>query len=326
MWATLLLSVGVLILCLLLTVARSPVTKIVPVSPSVSEQVTVSPTVIEIRELPTPIHETIEDISNFAPNPTKILILGIVQNVETTFQKSFVPLSKTLDIFTNSEAVIYENNSTDNTIDVLTSIQQARFRFVTEKTPIDTSISRMERIANARNRLLELVSPILQDFQYVLWIDMDGGTWTVSGILDSLNMSSEWDIVACASTYDKYAFRSAEHPYGPEIQGEDWWIRMWQTTLEFTDTIHLHPVYSAFGGMCIYPSHIFTLFRYEALPNPTIQSVYEEILQHPVEFVPNSGYKTHVICEHISIHFAARAMGLTRFMINSRMHYKPCGH
>lgn len=128
-------------------------------------------------------------------NETTLLILGIVQNVEKTFKTTFKSLESTLNRFPNSEAFVYEDNSSDKTFDVLSSVEHPRFHVISERFTSDKTVSRMERIANARNRLLERVASVLSRYKYVVWIDMDGGTWSTDGIVDSLNVSTEWDIV-----------------------------------------------------------------------------------------------------------------------------------
>lgn len=265
-------------------------------------------------------------------NSAKILILGIVRNVANSFKSSQIALQKTLETFPNASVRIYENNSTDATRNVLGNFKAVYpDRVALYMEDVTSAVGcRVEKIARARNRLLELVADELANYTYVMWIDMDGGVWRVNGIVDSLQRADQWDIVTAdglnwlGEYYDTYCLRDEYNRTGPELVGDMWWSI--PRSRPVSNGNPLYPVYSAFGGIGIYKTEIFRSLRYSALPTPEVDTVYRELLRKPadapLQYKPNSNCSEKaVICEHISVNFAARTKGFTRQFINLNMLY-----
>jgi glycosyltransferase involved in cell wall biosynthesis len=101
-----------------------------------------------------------------------ILICGVVKNASKYLEKSIKLCIKTGELFKNCKIIIYENNSTDNTKNILQEhIDNPNFKIIMEDIPNEdikkhskvwayTQITgsdhpcRMEQIANARNKVV----------------------------------------------------------------------------------------------------------------------------------------------------------------------------
>ena len=296
----------------------------------------------------------------------KILILGVVQNAADKLPITLHFVQNTLEAFPNSQCVIYENNSKDNTSTILKKFTQDRFSAICEtitaqefeenitaRTRHEKAICREHRIAYIRNKLLGKVESILSNFDYVMWIDVDGVCWSIPGLANSFDQVDKWDILACLGMgdhaqavaehrdlyYDFYAYRDEKYPKGPELLGEYWWEHKpivdtkWN---EITDQ-SLRPVYSAFSGVCLYRSEIFTSCRYSASPSQNVTEWYktfkhdskqieqnETLCDAKFQTDPNvqwicSNTDEPVICEHVTLNIEAQKKGFTRVFINPQM-------
>lgn len=293
----------------------------------------------------------------------KVIICGVVKNVETSIEKNINHALKTGDFFENFKLVIYENNSTDNTKAILNKYaNHTNVKIIYEniegfdkkennKIWAYTEITgsnhpcRIEHISNARNKLIDEINKSEYDvFTHVIIIDFDSNGWEIPGILDSFNLSSDWDAIFANSNnyYDYYALRSNSFPFGPEIIGESFW-----KLPNYKFNSELIPVYSAFNGIGIYKKNIFKKFKYNFFVDDDVKQFYRNYLknnkisdtimyniQNNCDVFPygikdeltdifwksNSGYKGIVICEHVPLNFALCNNGYKLF-INPKMLY-----
>ena len=229
-----------------------------------------------------------------------VLICGVVKNVGNPLIHNINSAIKMGEIlFTDYRILIYENNSTDNTKEILNNFS-LHPKIVIQSEDIDletksnfklwayTEITgsnhpcRMELISNARNKLVdEMNREKYDDFGYVIWIDFDSNGWEYNGILDcfSVQNKEKWDVVFAnnpTNYYDMYAYRGENNLFGPEIIGEIFWTNMPRFQIPKNDG--LIPVYSAFGGLGIYKKEVFKTHRFDFVVNNTIQEVYKQIL------------------------------------------------
>ena len=290
----------------------------------------------------------------------KVLVLGIVQNAADKLPVTLHFVRKTLEAFPNSQCVIYENNSKDETSTVLKSFVHDRFsaicetiseqefeEHITARTRHKKVICREYRIAYIRNKLLGKVESILSSFDYVMWIDVDGICWSIPGVANSLDQVDKWDILACLGMgdhtqeatrdlyYDFYAYRDVAYPLGPELLGEYWWENKPIVDTKWNQNMDgfLRPVFSAFSGLCLYRSEIFTFCRYSAAPSENVTEWCKEFPQRePIETLCDARFQTDpnvkwicsnsdepVICEHVTLNIEAQKKGFTRVFINPKM-------
>lgn len=272
--------------------------------------------------------------------------------------------------FENFKIIIYENNSNDRTKSILNNyINNSHIKIISEDIEYDkikkeskiwsyTEITgsdhpcRIEQICNARNKIInEINNEEYDEFDYIIWIDLDSNGWSIDGIIDSFNRKDTWDAVFANGLnnnnmyYDLYALRTSFFSFGPEIIGEFFWTNL--KSFSLSNYTELIPVYSAFGGIGIYKKNIFKNNKYDCLVNEDVKIFYRNLLnlnsyntnilniinnqdykftygykdeKTNIFWKSNSGYDKPVICEHISLNLKLFNEGYKLF-INPLMVY-----
>ena len=227
-----------------------------------------------------------------------IIICGILKNAEyKNIQVNMELAIETGKQFNDYKIVLYENNSTDNTKQILQNYAlNEHFTIVSEDidnlnlkeknviwayTEITGSDHpcRIEHISNARNKLLqEINKPEYSTFSHVIMIDLDSNGWDINGILDSFSRTEEWDAIFASSPsyYDFYALRCDALPFGPEITGEHFWKDRQNFHIPNDNLI---PVYSAFNGIGIYKKHLLEKYNYDFVVNDEVKIFYKKYMK-----------------------------------------------
>lgn len=299
---------------------------------------------------------------------SKNLICGVCKNVEP-FMRNTIRNCESLGNSCNDyRVIIYENNSTDQTKNILNNWKKANKRIIVMSEDLSReellvgslshdwtgASSRMENIARARNRVLDVVKgSCFDDFDYVLMVDLDfRNSWPINEIINTIrdNANGDWDCISANGIhgneyYDRFAFRSMIFPLGPEFEGEDWWYKMVPTRFDGNTLI---PVYSAFGGLAIYKRNSVLLSSYTGHTTDDLMLFYQKIMASlsqsnlavqkylsqiginphatlapkdiPIHFINNSGYYDYpVCCEHVTFHGSMIVNGFDKMFINPRM-------
>jgi hypothetical protein len=227
----------------------------------------------------------------------KVIICGVVKNLENSIKFNVELALETGSKFNKFKLLIYENNSTDNTKEILKSYESNKnIKIICENIEsIDkrennkiwayTEVTgsdhpcRIEHICNARNKLLEEInSRDYEEYSHVIMIDLDSNGWEISGILDSFNNNCDWDAIFANSPkyYDYYALRCEGLPFGPEITGDFFWKNIPNYNFENS----LIPVYSAFNGIGIYKKEIFNKYKYDFAVNEYVKKFYRNYIEN----------------------------------------------
>lgn len=299
-----------------------------------------------------------------------VLICGVLKDTESLLSNNLELAIETGKLFNKYKIIIYENNSKDNTKTILNNYKSnSNFLIFSEDIPYDTikynsriwsykeitgsdHPCRIEQICKARNRIVdEINKEEYNEYEYVIWIDLDSNGWSLEGILDSFEKKDKWDVIYAnginqqRNYYDLYALRTKSRLFGPESLGENFWNKLGEERYE--ETMDLIPVYSAFGGLGIYKKSIFKMCRFDFLVNNDVKVFYRkqldetplliktmECLQNKDSKFPkgykdeascifwkaNSGYDGPVICEHIPLNLKLVNKGY-RIFINPKMIY-----
>ena len=228
----------------------------------------------------------------------KVIICGIVKNVAQRLDYNIMHALDTGKRFAESKVVIYENNSTDGTKDILKKYSDAGKIFLISEDISDEEFKknstfwsykkitgsdhpcRMELISNARNKVVdEIRKDKYKDFDCVIWIDMDSNGWSIDGIVDSVEKIQSGLIdVLFGNThtyYDYYALRSPQSPlklFGPEVVGQVWWANLKQDVK--INHYNMIPVYSAFNGIGVYCKKAFDTHKYDFKVNNSVKKLY----------------------------------------------------
>lgn len=223
------------------------------------------------------------------PHPEKILICGVCRNIEPAVSYTIRNIEELGSQFQDYKVIIYENNSTDQTVALLSSwaVGKEQVTFITENLREDElPLCRTEKIARARNIVLDVArgSPY-KDYEFLIMVDLDFKTdWPIEEMINTIHSKVEWDAVSgngviWHGTYeDRYAHRDKNFPLGPELLG-DYWINDISATWFRIDQDEWLPVYSAFGGIGIYKTKTILQFSYSGIVNEELKRYYRTILR-----------------------------------------------
>jgi len=218
----------------------------------------------------------------------KILICGVGKNVARGFENVKRCAEKLGSFFDDYHVLIYENNSTDSTVQLYENWALANPKVsFTHETLCDEALSRevlmkgdyrTQLIARARNILLEQArQPQFADYAWILMADLDEfDPWDIPSIIKTIHHPERpFDAVFSNGNYDTYPFRHPTSELGPEFLTH----RFWQLNVSNWIKYHLSQllkngrwlrVESAFGGIALY--------RKEAILSSSYQGRLDEAI------------------------------------------------
>jgi glycosyltransferase involved in cell wall biosynthesis len=238
------------------------------------------------------------------------IVCGCTKNSAAYIEKHLSLLYSMSPFFEKFKMIIYENDSTDNTKEILEEFKKTHvlFDYVSEK--LNSSI-RTEVLAHGRNTLLKYIS----GYEYMIMVDLDDVIATFKpSQLKYLFQETGWDALfanCLGKYYDIWALRIREKtPECPfEIIDYDCWemakhyskIMVSQHQIQIPITTPLIPVNSAFGG--------FGIYRVSAIGN--------------AKYVGVKTYKniSKIVCEHVEFHNqlkGARLFICPKFLVNKQ--------
>ena len=218
----------------------------------------------------------------------KVLICGVCRNIEKAVPNTVASIRKLGEKFLDYRAVVYENNSTDQTKKLLSKWAESDPHVIYISEQLSTSrlakqlamkkLNRTEKIARARNIVLDVaMDRQFDDYKYVIWADLDFlDPWDVDNIVETiLHPEHEWDAVFANGAYDLFALRSKELPIGYELIGSSYWAGLKKITdrLQLSSEGHWMSVYSAFGGIGIYKREAMRGSRYSGVVTPDLEKM-----------------------------------------------------
>lgn len=228
-------------------------------------------------------NQKIELGKEIAKNST-VGIAALARNIESVATRNLKVLNDTfLKYFKDYEFFIYENDSEDDTVELLQQwSQKDNHNFVSEKLNApkfgtSTTQERLKVMSNGRNICKNNLST---NNDYILVIDLDFISTQSVGLLNSIGWLQEQYISAMAgfsytyriqalpegfktqnpiwTNYDSWAYR---HTHWEDLysKGEMYWFWWW------LPKIGLIPwsVNSAFGGSCLYKSKYYFSADYD---------------------------------------------------------------
>jgi glycosyltransferase involved in cell wall biosynthesis len=229
----------------------------------------------------------LEDPDRQILSSDKVLICGIGRNVAKASSNTIHSIQTLGRFFSDYRVIIYENNSTDKTREIYSSLakKDPRVFFLSEKLSrkrLDRFMkmkvrNRTEQIARARNLVLDIaMDPAFHDYKYVIWADLDFETpWKVEEIVKTITEpQEEWDAVLAYGAYDLFALRSAKWPIGFELVGDLYWKKLDPIRKEFvldSKDGKWERVYSAFGGIGIYKRESMQGCRYSGVVTKSLE-------------------------------------------------------
>lgn len=291
----------------------------------------------------------------------RVVLGGVVKNVENHFSTIQNFINSLKNIIPSLEVCIYENNSIDNTKQLLNKLHEMMpfvqiqckdysEEYYLDRFPgraFDNTSCRMHKIACARNELLKMIEHKnlgVRDFVIMMDLDINiaPDVNMLKGIIDNwypdLHVLFANGIDHARNYYDAYALRTSEYPYGPEILGEEFWSDSHMANLK-KPVKDLVPVLSAFGGLAIYKAIVIKGCQYSADITNELHELYSGleiqdkspqthyngcalgIYKDKIFYKNNSGYNYPVIVEHSSFHLSIRKKGYKNMFICPYLYY-----
>ncbi|MDR0833279.1 MAG: hypothetical protein LBN93_03725 [Candidatus Symbiothrix sp.] len=251
---------------------------------------------------------------------SKAIICALARDCGQAIKKNSPRIEKLRKQFAECDVVIIENDSKDNTKQVLADwaeksdgVHVISNDFGTLTIPPKTtttilpeySYHRIEKMARYRNMYLDYIDQQCKDYDYLIVLDIDVPWFQYKNITHIINEApDDWGAISANGRtfynlryryYDIYAFSETktEKMDIHILKGDGYW----QETLKNRKLISKKAytsVYSAFGGAAIYNYSTIKGLRYHVLLNKDerIEAFCEHVSLN--DAIINKGYKVYV--------------------------------
>lgn len=257
-----------------------------------------------------------------SPRIGSIIVVGIVREIEKSFDKDFQRLSKAFGKFSSIDWHVVESGSRDASVAVLEDYTKKLENFSFQHLEHQSTLSRTENMAIARNAYLDYLraDSRLDNYEYVIMADFDNlNNRLTAKAVESCFGKDSWDIVTANQKgryYDAWALR---HPlWSPNDCWEQHaFYRKYTKFPESAITFSMRSrmlkipknsdwveVDSAFGGLAIYKAATLRVKASYAGATET----------------------GSITCEHVSFHLALRMAGAKIFINPALINTKTTDH
>lgn len=256
---------------------------------------------------------------------SSVSICSIVRDCEINLKKNIPRVERLRLLFKNSEVVIFENDSKDNTLDILKFWEKESYNIHVFSDKYDVpsiptqeighgnpyfSISRIEKMAFYRNKYIKILNEQSIKREYVIVIDLDISDFDINGIIHSFGTNIDWDCISsngislASNLKDQYHDAYALIEYGKlnENQTEK---SIKNNRIHYSSLkpgMPLILVDSAYGGMAIYKWNSIKGTNYSCLINHDL--------------------KVQCKSEHVGLHKVMKENGHDKIYINPGMMVK----
>jgi len=231
----------------------------------------------------------------------RVAICGLCRDVRSHLPRTAARIERLGEMFGDYTVVLYENDSTDATLEFLTDWRSQNSRvdilggaLIGDERPLDPHSDHALRMAIYRNRYRNRVLERYADFDYVIVVDANlAGGWSYDGVAHTFG-DIQWDAVGSYGLIASFDCQSTARRF----RHHD--LRSFRTTTsqrsgKGADCVELDlqrggffmPVTSCFGGMAVYRIESMRLAEYGGGD-----------------------------CEHVGFHRRLRQSGLTRIFLN----------
>lgn len=219
----------------------------------------------------------------------KVLICGICKDIEESRLHSSINIVEKIgSMFEDYRVVMYENNSTNNTPAVLlrwtnrNEKVKAKCETIGKLNFVNPDYLKSSGTARARNIVMSMLGVYGDEFDHIIWIDMDFKFEPDYVGFEEIFQRDGWDAVFANGIdkshgyWDWLAFRDDVEPFGPELIGHfNWYTKKTDLALKKD----WYPVYSAFGGCGVYKRSATKNCKYGAEVSANMEIVYKSIME-----------------------------------------------
>jgi glycosyltransferase involved in cell wall biosynthesis len=255
-----------------------------------------------------------------------IIVCAIVRDCGKNLQKNIYTINKICDIAKQYHVVVFENDSIDNTKQVLlkwaenrenihVSLNDFNSKTIPSKTATVNrffSKARIEKMAKYRNYYMDYMETNKIEADYVIVVDLDVSKIYPDGILSSFGTEQDWDCITANGYiyspsvmfkkryYDAYALIECGMEDMPQTEKKIREVQYQWTFLKRGQP--LIRVASAFGGLAIYKKEAISGCRYGVLDN--------------------TGEKVECRTEHVHLYRQMKENGYDRIYVNPAMYIR----
>lgn len=245
---------------------------------------------------------------------SKCCICGTVKNCSPYLEKVLQNIEIIGSQFSDYKIIIAYDDSSDDSLQILQKYKNIHNdNFILHIGTEPLSIYRVQNIANARNKCLEIIRTHFSDYEYFIMIDCDDvcdKPIKLEYLLYYLNNNEDWDGLTFNKQpyYDLWALSKYPYSFGC-FHFKDWkaWGRYIEKIIHETPPKTLIPCLSAFNGFGIYKTNKFINCYYDH--KPRLDLIPEHLIQENIKVAGNMiyiGKATIIDCEHRSFHLMAK--------------------
>ena len=164
----------------------------------------------------------------------KVIISGCTKNSSRYIIDHLNKLDQIGKLFTTYNILIYENDSTDNTVELLTQYKSTNIHFnfisetqVIEKIKYPHLNNRVQIINHGRNCLLNVIKTNFSSYDLMIMIDLDNvlEKFNPNTILNIFKYNNEWSALTAnciGKYYDIWALRISNDVWNHSIHKKIW--------------------------------------------------------------------------------------------------------
>jgi hypothetical protein len=256
----------------------------------------------------------------------QIIVCGVVRDCGKALKNNIKSIERLCDYFTDYQIIIFENNSKDNTKNILQewSLNNKKIKIFIDDfdeskylkivTPSSfkpgNSKKRIQKMVDYRNLYMDYIQKNNLQADFLCVVDLDVSKIDVKGAITSFGVEQAWDAITANGTSKTFYLRKRYHD--TYALTEEGLINSPQTIPQIEENrfkwnflkkgMPLIKVASAYGGLCFYKFDIVKNLKYK--------------------LVENNYAGVEVRCEHFSIHKQMYNNGFTNIFINPNMHVK----
>jgi glycosyltransferase involved in cell wall biosynthesis len=210
-------------------------------------------------------------------NGARIIIVGIVRNIENSLKRDIERLAAAFPTVSSLEWFLVESGSSDDSLEVLESTKEENLNFQYISIQLDSKFSRTQNMSAARNEYLKYLekNSNYKNYDYVVVADFNclNNKVVAAAVLSCWNQQ-KWDVVTANQSGRYYDIWALRHPFWSpndcwsELEFRRKYLKFPELALAYSVRSRMIKiprnsswieVDSSFGGLGIYKADLFSL-------------------------------------------------------------------